>query len=455
MGGDGLTSNEIGEKSMKERILTHRLEVTHNSISSLPAINAGMAITDYDAFVFDPAMLHFESMDRESLVRRQTEIVEIIRKKGGIIVCFLRQNTNINVPSMIADRYSLLKAVDSSLIEFVSSRVQLGEGKLIKMTSARGASSSYFQILKGSLCFEAYLRCSEQEVIARSGKILAFNSVGYPIAVEFSIGEGAICFLPLAQNVPSDRMGAAIAKIVRSHFEKQGDTEMPPWSSTIEVPGAKLFDDEIAVLKEQREKWDREIDTLEEKRESLTKFGGLLYGYGKVVLERQVRAAFRLFGFTVSEPEDYSGEWDVFIVDPSGRTAIGEVEGSEGFIDVDKYRQLLDYVEAEALDGRDHKGILIGNGFRLLPPDAAERQQQFSDHALRGAARNSFCLLPTTEMFKAVCAVLETPDDGNLKSEIRDSILRQVGVWTFVRQATPTTAIAASDATAKEISSNS
>jgi hypothetical protein len=106
---------------------------------------------------------------------------------------------------------------------------------------------------------------------------------------------------------------------------------------------------------------------------------------------------------------------------------------------VDKYRQLLDYVEAEALEGREHKGILIGNGYRLLAPDAPERQSQFSEHAQRGAARNQFCLVPTTELFKAVCAVLESPEDQTLKANIRESLLTTTGPWAFVRDETAET----------------
>jgi len=64
-----------------------------------------------------------------------------------------------------------------------------------------------------------------------------------------------------------------------------------------------------------------------------------------------------------------------------------------------------------------------------------ERQSQFSDHALRGAKKNGFCLLPATELFKAACAVLESPEDEGLKIRVRDSILSTVGVWTFAREA--------------------
>ncbi len=33
---------------------------------------------------------------------------------------------------------------------------------------------------------------------------------------------------------------------------------------------------------------------------------------------------------------------------------------------------------------RNRKGILIGNGFRLIATDAPERQRQFSEHAVAG-----------------------------------------------------------------------
>jgi len=37
--------------------------------------------------------------------------------------------------------------------------------------------------------------------------------------------------------------------------------------------------------------------------------------------------------------------------------------------------QLLDYVHSEVEQGRDHKGILVGNGYRDVAPYAAEREK--------------------------------------------------------------------------------
>src|SRR5437867_11519786 len=78
--------------------------------------------------------------------------------------------------------------------------------------------------------------------------------------------------------------------------------------------------------------------------------------------------------------------------------------------------------------------MLIGNGFRLLAPKVPERRIQFSEHAQRGAARNQFCLVPTMELFKAVCAVLESPEDQALKATIRESLLATTGPWSFARE---------------------
>jgi hypothetical protein len=261
------------------------------------------------------------------------------------------------------------------------------------------------------------------------------DSIGHPVAVEFVVGEGRICLLPPPNNIPADRMGAAIVKVVTAHFNKTGQIDAPAWATEITVPGANIHDEQIAELITRSEELALTIDSLKSDRDELLGHVRLLFTYGKGMLEPAVRSAFRLIGFTAPEPEAYDGEWDVEAKDEqSGRTALAEIEGSEGVIDVDKYRQLLDYIEGEALEGREHKGILIGNGFRTLAPDAPERQSQFSEHAQRGAARNHFCLLPTTELFKAVCAVLESPGNQALKASIRESLLATTGPWAFVRK---------------------
>jgi hypothetical protein len=432
---------------MRPRILNYRVTATHETITPLAGLNDAVAISDFHAFVFDPNGLHADSMGIEVLQRRRSELQDLLRKKGGIIICLLRPNTfKLNIAGFgVIDTYSLLDArnqiinADQQVSRLVAENVRSGTGRSItSIRSARGPTSAYFQVLRENLQFEACLELSEAVISRRAGTIFATNSVGYPIAVEFRAGDGVITFVPVPQDVPGDRTAAAIVRVVALHYDKQTDIDVPSWAQAVVIPGAQAHDGRIAGLLAQRERLTAEISELERARDGIVSYRSLLFGYGKGVLEPQVRKGLRLFGFNVREPDEYAGEWDVDLTDnQSGVTALGEVEGSEGPIDIDKSRQLLDYIEAEAVEGRDHKGILIGNGFRLAPLDSPERQQQFSDHARRAATRFQFCLLPTTELFKAVCALLESPQDEALKTRIRESLLRAVGPWSFAREQSP------------------
>lgn len=91
----------------------------------------------------------------------------------------------------------------------------------------------------------------------------------------------------------------------------------------------------------------------------------------------------------------------------------------------------MNYVEAEEDAGRRRKGILVGNGYRLKGVSESERGSQFTERVLKEANGFGYCLLPTTELFAAVCAVLKSPGDGALRKGLRDSILSKVGVWKF------------------------
>jgi hypothetical protein len=421
---------------MKPRILNFGVSGIHDRITVLSHIENAVSISDFDSFVFDPASLGGQQFRRETYERRRNELRELINQKNGVIVCILRPDLKMVVSELGGTTpYSLFDYAAPRSVGLVRTKIRAGEGSQWKLVpNVKSASNGYFRVLQGKLLFEAFLEMPDAEVGAAGGIVIALNSVGYPVAVEFLVGAGRLCFVPIPRDVPGDRVGAAILRVVEAHFGGPGEIEVPPWANEIEVPGADENDGRIAELGQTKSTIEIEISELTRKRSELLNFRQLLFGYGRTVLEPVVRDAFRRFGFTVLGPDEYEGEWDVDISEPvSGRTAIGEVEGSEGVINVDKYRQLLDYFQAEVLEGRVRKGILIGNGYRLKELSEPDRQNQFTEQALRGGRQNGFCLLPTTELFKAVCAVLESPQDEALKFEIRNSLLLTVGIWTFAR----------------------
>lgn len=430
---------------MKRRILNYRVPATHGLISELASFFDPASLSDYDAFLIDPGALGSEGHNAIAFARRQNEVRELLMLKGGVMVSVLRPNTQL--PGNL-DRYSLLQGSATNVLALMRGALREGDGSSVSVVAtARGAMNGYFRVMRENLRFSAYLDASESDVVQAGGTVFAVNSIGKPIAVEFVVGSGRLCFLPVPQNVPGDRVGAAIAQIIEAHFGGSTEVEEPSWVKDSRVPGADAHDLRIAELEAEKGRISEEIARLTDLRTSLLNFRRLLFGTGTTVLEPAVRGAFRQIGFEVPEPEDYEGEWDVELREASsGRTAIAEVEGPEGPIDVDKYRQLLDYFQTEVLEGRVHKGILVGNGYRLKELNAPERQNQFTEHALRGAKQNGFCLLPTSELFKAVCAVLDAPENEGLKMELRNSILTTVGVWSFSREENSAARVADSSA---------
>jgi len=423
---------------VKARILNLGFPATHDLITQITALIDPVCISDFDAFAFDPQAIR-GGIDPASYLRRQREIMDLLTRKGGAVICIVRQPHSLGFtaePGRGADSMGILNAALPRALDRIRSSLREGSGSKVALVSgAQGASAGYYQVLRGALRFTAYLEAEIAGIETEGGTVFALDSVAHVVGVEFRVGAGSVCFVPVPEGVTGDRVGSAITRVVEAHYGGPREIEAPAWSSEIAVPGANAHDAKIAGLEDKKHEIETQISALLEKRDQLLNFRVLLYGYGKSVLEPVVRSAFRLLGFSVPEPDEYRGEWDVEMKEPDSSTsAIGEVEGSEGPVDVDKYRQLLDYVQNEALEGRDHKGILIGNGYRLTALDAPERQKQFSGHALNGAKRNGFCLLPTTELFKTVCAVLEQPDDEGLKLRIRNSILSTVAVWSFARE---------------------
>jgi hypothetical protein len=421
---------------VKKQVLNFGITATHDLITPLDNFADPRSISDFDAFAIDVAALS-GGVTQDAFIRRRNEIRDLLTLKGGLVVSLLRHNIPLGFPGMVTDIYGLFDLVALGAMNLIRASVRAGTGVQIKVVASMiGPSAGYFRVLKGALRFASYLATDDASIVNSNGAVFAVDSVAHPIAVEFLVGAGRLCFLPVPQAVDGKRVGAAIMQIVETHFGGLSDVEAPAWAVDVMIPGSNAHDGRIAQLERERAQIETEIAALKEKRDDLNNFRVLLYGYGKSLLEPVVRSAFRVLGFLVPEPEEYAGEWDVELRQgQSPVTAIAEIEGSVGVIDVDKYRQLLDYVEQEALDGREHKGILVGNGFRLTAPEELQRQSQFSDHALRGAKRNGFGLLATSELFKAVCAVLEAADNEALKIRVRESILSAVGVWTFAREA--------------------
>jgi hypothetical protein len=180
---------------MKRRILNYCFPATHDSFTTLNKIDDPVSISDFDAFIFDPTSLGNQSLT--AFERRQTELFDLVHKKGGLILSILRPNMAVSVPGRSVRAYALLEQVAPAIMKMFYNSVQPGAGSQVApVLSARGPSLAYFQTLKGCLAFVAHLSVSESQVKEHSGTILAVDSVGFPSLLSFAWQKGCC---PLSQ----------------------------------------------------------------------------------------------------------------------------------------------------------------------------------------------------------------------------------------------------------------
>ena len=250
---------------------------------------------------------------------------------------------------------------------------------------------------------------------------IAKNKVGEVVALELSFGEGKFIFLPPPlRSVDEDKISGILIDCIRKSLHWTKPLIKPDWINKYELPGESEVEKEFEELQGKSTILEKKKQSIEARRERLEMLKGMLYEQGKYGLEPPVREAFRILGFKVLEPEEYEEDYDLYIKEPN-LTIIGEIEGSNKQMDVQKYRQLLDYVSGKVEEGENIKGILIGNGFINVEPD--KRNEQFTEKAILGCRKQKFCRITTYELFKAIRAILSESDNKKLKKSVKEKVL--------------------------------
>ena len=97
---------------MKLRVLSYGVNATHQSLTMLPTIWAPVAISDFDAFVYDPHKFVADSKAggqstgnqsfredengtvRACLNKHSYEVAELLGVKGGVVIVLLRPSNH-------------------------------------------------------------------------------------------------------------------------------------------------------------------------------------------------------------------------------------------------------------------------------------------------------------------------------------------------------------------------
>lgn len=206
-------------------------------------------------------------------------------------------------------------------------------------------------------------------------------------------------------------------------FEK---TSPPSWVNLIAIPGEDK-------LKEDLEVKQKEIETLSQTAKEiygsltiLQGYKGLLYETG-ISLQELVKITLEKLGMGI-EPSTVSDE---FIINFKGKRALIEVKGNTKSISKSDIAQLnIDMGVYLKETEEEIEGILVGNGWRLLPLEERDTSDKpiFPYNIVEIAKKSNIGLLSSTELFKAYCQFLGNPA---CKDSILSKIIEAKGVITF------------------------
>jgi len=453
---------------VKLRILWVDVPLKHERVE-MGSFRTADAFSDYDVVVIDPAEisaiwsgLQAEANGRirlyahrdggtgkalsELMQRRSDETKMLLERVGGILICFLRRKENvleragvrggtldyIDLYSWIPTRFyekASKEGVEEFLFSGLSYSTEPRSGKQIVDIDFKHPFSQYFQAFQGRIRFEVVVKLEEVE---QSSTIIARNKVGEVIAFELPFGQGKMIFLPPAPiKYLEDRKKAAgvLLSCVSSMVSLPVPSTRAAWLDKYSLPGENEHQKEIQNLGTQIQRLGDRKRELEEKQDVIGKLKGILDLRGKLQLEPLVREAFRKLGFKVLNREEYEEPYDLYMFE--GKTPIvGEIEGTEGQVDIQKFRQLLGYVTERVTEtGEQCKGILVANAY--ADKDPPKRGEQFTKEVIRGCSTQKYCRITTWELFKALRAVLLVPSDRELKKRIRKAIIESDGEFIF------------------------
>jgi hypothetical protein len=351
------------------------------SVEFAPDLEATRALYDFDGVVVDMnrVLNRHNLVPPTSFIEQKRFEAEHLLAKGGIIVCLLQPLVAIKFMELYADSYGWIP------VNRFGSVVTSNEGMRITKV-AQSPFDDYLDV-KGTI-WRAFL--NKSALIAY--ETLANNDAGFAVAARLRSSKGRIYFLPF--NLNKEEALPILLRCLERAWKSEVERPQPEWLKTVAVPNeVEITKQIVEVGVKIRELADtgEKLSLLLAKKLELKK---LLYEQGPS-LEEAVKVAFEELGFSLQK----EGDKDLVFRSPAERV-IFEVTGSDGTIGLGKLRQLFDFISKEKQPGTAVKGILVGNQEVDVSP--AKRGVAFTQHVIDRANEMGVCLLPTTELFRAL-----------------------------------------------------
>lgn len=268
----------------------------------------------------------------------------------------------------------------------------------------------------------------------KSDSIIHDNSnkiVGATVLIKGDDGSsyGKLTFLPaILPSADKEMINKIILELRGTNMEPP-----PPWINNLEIVGLTDIKKQITNFESQKNKMNKKILELEDRKKMLGKYGDLLYATG-VQLEESVKTTFKLLGFNEINKKRGEGkeDWRIDLKSiPDVKVGVLEVKGrnkktTQGDL-VQCNKWVDDYLSMEP--STRVKGIFISNQFRLQQfPKSRDQRKRFEPNELEYAKTRNICIIPTYVLFESVNKALsnELPD----RSTIEQLIFNTNGVLT-------------------------
>ncbi|HBR10478.1 TPA: hypothetical protein DD712_04445 [Candidatus Acetothermia bacterium] len=368
--------------------------------------------------------------------RRRTEIDDLLRKAGGIVVCrLLPRSEPLEVMSNSGrlerlNRGSILPSI--SLVKrnqhfvFPSNIRFLPRcGQDVFVEKLHHPFVDYLHTFADKFIYQAVFKDLLSSPIEEFVTILARNKVGDIIALSIPFDEGRLVLIPPTHDVPSRRESEVLLAAIAGATERPLFAPAPDWLPAYPVPGEDGLRDELASLNERVDRLCAKKAEVEKRLDQSLVYKRILYTKGRFSLFSAVRQAFRVLGFEVPQPEEYKDDWDLLLQADEG-DAIGVIAATESTpVGLEHYRRLLQQVDGASVESAHrYKGILVVNAEREKDPK--RRETQFSPDVLRGCQAQRFCIISTYQLYKIVKEIL-TDRDETRAAHWRKKILETSG----------------------------
>ncbi|MEO9532854.1 MAG: hypothetical protein ABJG68_14985 [Crocinitomicaceae bacterium] len=409
-------------------------------------IDGNETLLDADIVIFDPSA--FEEIWSSSISRlddgvarlfsphsdriintfesRRNE-VETLLDSGKIIVVFMHPLSGVLAEKQNKGNYNPFTSYDflplrqNFFLEKLKSGVSSSSDS-IKHISGKNLFSPFFGAFKDELQYQAYLDLDPKD----EKSFFLLNRANKPVGATLKFSNGIVAlFPPIKYNRENQKLLGVLQGIGKKFITNHVATPPPGWTTDFNIQGESELDGALEELNRALNELKEQKIEIENKRKEITKYRGLLYEQG-TALEELVISSFKLMGFEAENRKLDDLEHDVVFKSPEGQ-GIAEIEGKDNdAVHISKLDQLNRAVDEDfALTDEYPQGVLIGNHYRLTNPK--QRKEAFTDKVKIVAAKKSFGLLTTYQLFLAVQKISEDPSNNELKKDFRTKILTTEG----------------------------